>query len=169
MGQVHQLELDVRDDPGVLLRVVGICHKRGIAIASLHYGPAACGGQILLGVRSDVAGAERLGLWLAAIVRCWTSGCAAASAAGCRPPRSPAWPCPRPPRACDRVRRLEPAAFGHACAVARAQVAQERLGEAGHMRVAGQDTGREVQALVRAEVQRVDQVRELDAQIPVDV
>ena len=68
MGHIRQLELDVRDDPSVLLRVVSTCHKRGIAISSLHYDPAACGGQILLRVRSNASGADRLGRWLAAIV-----------------------------------------------------------------------------------------------------
>jgi acetolactate synthase small subunit len=68
MSQFHQLELDVRDDPGVLLRVVGTCHKRGITISSLHYEPAGCGGRIVLCVPGDAARADRLGQWLAAIV-----------------------------------------------------------------------------------------------------
>jgi acetolactate synthase small subunit len=68
MSQLHQLEVDVRDDPGVLLRVVGTCHKRGIVISSLHYEPAECGGRIVLTLRGDAGRADRLGLWLAAIV-----------------------------------------------------------------------------------------------------
>lgn len=68
MSQVQLLELDVTADPGVLLRVVSLCHKRGIAIASLQYESAPANGRILLGVPGDAAAARRAGRWLDAII-----------------------------------------------------------------------------------------------------
>jgi acetolactate synthase regulatory subunit len=68
VSQVQLLELDVTADPCVLLRVVSLCHKRGIAIASLHYEPAAAGERIVLGLRADAAAASRAGLWLGSII-----------------------------------------------------------------------------------------------------
>ena len=68
MSQVQLLELDVTADPGVLLRIVSLCHKRGIAIASLQYDSAAGGGRVLLGVRGHAAAASRAALWLDAII-----------------------------------------------------------------------------------------------------
>jgi hypothetical protein len=68
VSQTQLLELDVTADPGVLLRIVSLCHKRGIAIVSLRYDSAAAGGHVVLGLRGDAAAAGRAALWLDAIV-----------------------------------------------------------------------------------------------------
>ena len=68
MSQTQLLELDVTADPSVLLRIVSLCHKRGIAIASLRYESAAAGGCMVLGLHGDAAAAGRAALWLDAIV-----------------------------------------------------------------------------------------------------
>src|SRR5262249_31618946 len=78
----------------------------------------------------------------------------------------------RPPRPCARCMtrgtsasrgRSEAAARGDGGAVAGLQEAEERLGEAGHVRVRGQDPGGELQPGVAAEPELVDQPGELDA------
>ena len=123
MSQVQLLELDVTADPSVLLRIVSLCHKRGIAIASLEYdacslSAAGSGGRppgsaLRLGLRCD---AERAGLaarWLDAIVPVLAV-------------------------------RSEPAASGYRRAVASAQEGHERLAEPAHVGVPGQNLGAEL-------------------------
>jgi acetolactate synthase small subunit len=68
VSEVQLLELDVTADPGVLLRVVSLCHKRGIQVASLQYESAPGSGRILLGVRGDATAVRRARLWLDAII-----------------------------------------------------------------------------------------------------
>jgi hypothetical protein len=81
VSQVQLLELDVTADPSVLLRIVSLCHKRGIAIASLQYEslPLSAGGRpagaaqdasgsLQLGLRGDADAAGQAARWLDAIV-----------------------------------------------------------------------------------------------------
>ena len=77
MSQVQLLELEVTADPGVLLRVVSLCHKRGIAIASLQYESAPASGRIRSACPATrprpagpAGGSTRSS-------RCWPSGSAA--------------------------------------------------------------------------------------------
>jgi acetolactate synthase small subunit len=39
-ASVTRLSVDVTDRPGVLLRVLGICQRRGARVLALTYGPA---------------------------------------------------------------------------------------------------------------------------------
>ncbi len=55
MNSVQHLELDVVDDPSVLLRVVSVCHQRRFRIASLRY-------------EAGLTQVERLEHWLASLV-----------------------------------------------------------------------------------------------------
>ncbi len=66
MSQVQLLELNVTADPSVLLRIVSLCHKRGIAIASLQY--ESLPGRLQLGLRCDAGAAGQAARWLDAIV-----------------------------------------------------------------------------------------------------
>jgi acetolactate synthase regulatory subunit len=63
-----RLELDVIDDRDVLLRIVGICHRRGCRIVSLHYDRAAGAGLVLLAVDADSQRAARLEAWLSSLI-----------------------------------------------------------------------------------------------------
>jgi acetolactate synthase regulatory subunit len=65
---IYSLELDIVDDPDVLLRVVGVCHQRGCRILSLHYERTTRIGSLTLGVEAESSRAERLEMWLAKIV-----------------------------------------------------------------------------------------------------
>jgi acetolactate synthase regulatory subunit len=64
----HRLELDVVDDPTVLLRIVGTCHQRGCRILSLHYEWGADAGYVALGVDADNPHTRRLELWLSKLI-----------------------------------------------------------------------------------------------------
>jgi acetolactate synthase regulatory subunit len=64
----HRLELDVVDDPAVLLRIVGTCHQRGCRILSLHYERGADAGYVALGVDADNPHSKRLELWLSRLI-----------------------------------------------------------------------------------------------------
>ena len=68
MTSVHHLELDIVDDPAVLLRVVSVCHQRNFRIASLHYDRCAGGARLLLGVEAGHVQLRRLELWLASLI-----------------------------------------------------------------------------------------------------
>jgi hypothetical protein len=65
---IHHLELDVLDDPAVLLRVVSVCHQRNFRIASLTYDRRAGGARVLLGVEAAAARLPRLEHWLASLI-----------------------------------------------------------------------------------------------------
>jgi acetolactate synthase small subunit len=39
-ASVTRLSVDVADRPGVLLRVLGICQRRGAGVVAMTYGPA---------------------------------------------------------------------------------------------------------------------------------
>ena len=65
---VHHLELDVLDDPAVLLRVVSVCHQRRLRIASLHYDGCTGSARVLLGVETGLVQLHRLEQWLARLV-----------------------------------------------------------------------------------------------------
>jgi acetolactate synthase regulatory subunit len=62
------LELDLADDPNVLLRIVGICHQRRCRIVSLHYDLDYKSGRLTLSVDAENRRAERLELWLSGVV-----------------------------------------------------------------------------------------------------
>lgn len=68
MSGIHQLELDVLDDPTVLLRVVSVCHQRQFRIASLRYDRNAGGACLLLGVEGGSTQLPRLQHWLANLI-----------------------------------------------------------------------------------------------------
>ena len=70
MSNVHHLELDVLNDPSVLLRIVSVCHQRRYRIVSLHYehSAGAPAGFVRLGVEGAPPHSERLELWLANLV-----------------------------------------------------------------------------------------------------
>jgi hypothetical protein len=76
MSRVQLLELDVTADPAALLRVVSLCHKRGMTIASLRYESAGgrhpeaalASGRLRLALRGDAEAASRAARWLDAIV-----------------------------------------------------------------------------------------------------
>jgi acetolactate synthase regulatory subunit len=72
MSSVQHLELDVVDDPTVLLRVVSVCHQRHFRIASVHYERLAHGGRLSLGVEAGLTQVERLEHWLASLVHVLT-------------------------------------------------------------------------------------------------
>jgi acetolactate synthase regulatory subunit len=65
---IHHLELDVLDDPTVLLRVVGVCHQRRFPIAFLRYDRSAGGARLFLGVESGSMQLPRLEHWLANLI-----------------------------------------------------------------------------------------------------
>jgi acetolactate synthase regulatory subunit len=65
---IHHLELDVLDDPVVLLRVVSVCHQRNFRIASLRYDRRAGGARVLLDVEAAAAHLPRLEHWLANLI-----------------------------------------------------------------------------------------------------
>jgi hypothetical protein len=65
---IHHLELDVLDDPAVLLRVVSVCHQRRFPIAFLRYDRVAGGARLLLGVESGSMQLPRLEYWLANLI-----------------------------------------------------------------------------------------------------
>jgi acetolactate synthase regulatory subunit len=65
---VHHLELDVLDDPSVLLRVVSVCHQRRFRIASLHYNRCTDGARLLLDVETGLTQLQGLEQWLARLV-----------------------------------------------------------------------------------------------------
>ena len=68
MATTHRLELDVVDDPTVLLRIVATCHQRGCRILSLHYERGADAGYVALGVDADDPHSKRLELWLSKLI-----------------------------------------------------------------------------------------------------
>lgn len=68
MTSTHRLELDVVDDPTVLLRIVGTCHQRGCRILSLHYEWGADAGYVALAVDADNPHSKRLELWLSKLI-----------------------------------------------------------------------------------------------------
>jgi acetolactate synthase regulatory subunit len=65
---IHHLELDVLDDPAVLLRVVSVCHQRNFRIAFLRYDRRADGARLLLGVEAGPRQLPRLEHWLAGLI-----------------------------------------------------------------------------------------------------
>jgi acetolactate synthase small subunit len=65
---IHHLELDVLDDPAVLLRVVSVCHQRRFRIAFLRYDRSAGGARLLLGVEGGSTQLPRLEHWLANLI-----------------------------------------------------------------------------------------------------
>jgi acetolactate synthase regulatory subunit len=68
MTTVQRLELDVVDDPSILLRVVSTCHQRGFRIAALSYERLPGGGRVVLDVEAETQKARRLGLWLSHLI-----------------------------------------------------------------------------------------------------
>jgi acetolactate synthase small subunit len=68
VNSVQHLELDVVDDPSVLLRIVSVCHQRRFRIASLRYERFAGGGRLILGVEAELTQVERLEHWLASLI-----------------------------------------------------------------------------------------------------
>lgn len=68
MTSTLRLELDVIDDPSVLVRIVGICHQRGLRIVSLQYDRTASAGLVLLAVDADNRLAARLEFWLSGLI-----------------------------------------------------------------------------------------------------
>src|SRR3954466_869632 len=52
-SSVTRLSVDVADAPGVLLRVLGICQRRGADVLAMTYGPAGEDSRIELAVRAD--------------------------------------------------------------------------------------------------------------------
>jgi acetolactate synthase small subunit len=65
---IHHLELDVLDDPTVLLRVVSVCHQRQFRITFLRYDRSAGGARLLLGVEGGSTQLPRLEHWLANLI-----------------------------------------------------------------------------------------------------
>ena len=68
MSSILHLELDVVDDPSVLLRIVSICHQRGCRIMSLHYERAGAPACVQLGVDAENPRATRLEFWLSKLI-----------------------------------------------------------------------------------------------------
>jgi acetolactate synthase regulatory subunit len=65
VNAIHQLELDVRDDPEALRRIITVCRRRDCRIVSLSYEA----GRMRLGVEAEQdAQAARLRAWLANLV-----------------------------------------------------------------------------------------------------
>ncbi|HUZ24492.1 MAG TPA: hypothetical protein VMV07_12090 [Streptosporangiaceae bacterium] len=63
---VHYFELDVVDDPAILMRIMTVCQQRTCRIASLHYQRG--NGAVSLSVDAEPERAARLELWLDRLV-----------------------------------------------------------------------------------------------------
>lgn len=50
---VTRLSVEVADRPGVLLRVLGVCQRRGARVLAMSYGPAGDHARIELALSAD--------------------------------------------------------------------------------------------------------------------
>lgn len=83
MTNTLRLELDVVEDPDVLVRIVSICHRRGCRIVSLHYDRTARAGLVLLAVDADSPLATRLEFWLSGLIHVLAVRGAPSNRSGC--------------------------------------------------------------------------------------
>lgn len=67
-ASVTRLSVDVADRPGILLRVLGVCQRRGARVLAMTYGPAGEHSRIELAVSADERHLQLLHGRLAALI-----------------------------------------------------------------------------------------------------
>jgi acetolactate synthase regulatory subunit len=67
-ASVTRVSVDVADRPGILLRVLGVCQRRGARVLAMTYGPAGEHARIELAVSADERHVQLLHGRLAALI-----------------------------------------------------------------------------------------------------